>query len=362
MDFNNIAMLTIGLGTECNIQCKYCTQHLDKNIRTADYPAVENFIIDLLPKIKRPKLTIKFFGGETLLYFDKIVKIISDLEVYSDKIDWLVYTNGLLLNNEMVDFFNRHKVQLVLSHDGPQTKATKGIDMLESFEFISIFKRLDYKSVYIVLTSYSQHIRDGIKYIKDRVGKNVIVIGHYLVNYGDPTVYDKLCDFDLPAWEAEIKSITEQCYFDIAEGRKTDELVFIFSLLLYCTMLLEGQLPVEVDTQGQFWRRLSIDISGNIILSASVYKIIGKNDDIDAAQTAYSAKYNPPVEPQNPTCKKCEYYRFCRGMDVSLWRQEHKDERLCEFMRIYFYYVIALAVKIIKNGIKLNPVSDRNYG
>ena len=77
-----IKRITIILGKSCNLKCKYCIQHSTKNT-IKDSPNINPDIYSFIEKFsKKNSLTIRFVGGEPLLYFNKM----KDIDNYFDKI------------------------------------------------------------------------------------------------------------------------------------------------------------------------------------------------------------------------------------------------------------------------------------
>jgi len=80
-----------------------------------------------------PKLTkvcyINFFGGEPLLSFELIRKTVSFLnkgnKSYRKKINYSITTNGSLITEKIINFFNEQKFSVVLSFDGLAQEITR---------------------------------------------------------------------------------------------------------------------------------------------------------------------------------------------------------------------------------------------
>jgi len=86
--------------------------------RALDYSKVPAFFLPKLTKV----CYINFFGGEPLLSFELIKKTVSFLnkenKSYRKKINYSITTNGSLITEKIIDFFNDHKFSAVLSFDG----------------------------------------------------------------------------------------------------------------------------------------------------------------------------------------------------------------------------------------------------
>lgn len=70
----------------------------------------------------RVNLEMDFFGGEPLMNFETVKKIVeyarSQEPVYNKKFRFTITTNGMLLTDDKIDFINREMSNVVLSIDG----------------------------------------------------------------------------------------------------------------------------------------------------------------------------------------------------------------------------------------------------
>lgn len=107
--------LVLSVTNRCNLSCTYC--FVNQNPEDMSYETAVHAIEWLKSNCKedeRPSLS--FFGGEPLLKFDDIIKPI--VEQYHEEIDFGITTNGLLLDEDIVDFFTKYNVNILLSFDG----------------------------------------------------------------------------------------------------------------------------------------------------------------------------------------------------------------------------------------------------
>ncbi|NLY87732.1 MAG: thioether cross-link-forming SCIFF peptide maturase [Clostridiales bacterium] len=113
----------------CNMDCEYCfagkgdysgksgIMSIDVGKKALDY-LVEN-------SKNRRHLEVDFFGGEPLINWDvckELVKYGRELEKKHDKIfNFTLTTNGILIDEDVIDFTNREMGNVVLSMDGRRT-------------------------------------------------------------------------------------------------------------------------------------------------------------------------------------------------------------------------------------------------
>ncbi|MCP5106362.1 MAG: radical SAM protein [bacterium] len=104
----------------CNFQCSYCFQK--KEPRYMERATIRKAAPFIYPFLNKDQSCIAFFGGEPLLAFDNItsaVHLFQKLNREEKKnITFTLTTNGSLLTDHMLRFFDRHRFSLMLSFDG----------------------------------------------------------------------------------------------------------------------------------------------------------------------------------------------------------------------------------------------------
>lgn len=124
-DFH-IKAMCLHVSHDCNLRCKYCfasqgdfkgqrmLMDLDTGKKALDF-LLEN-------SGNRRNLEVDFFGGEPLMNFD----LVQDLVEYGRRLEkefnkhfrFTMTTNGVLLNDEIIDYLNKEMDNVVLSLDG----------------------------------------------------------------------------------------------------------------------------------------------------------------------------------------------------------------------------------------------------
>lgn len=123
---NNIQVGSFYLGQECNMTCEYC------KIREHVWPKMNTQLnLDVFNFLKENNIdTIVFRNAEPMLYKDKVKEII---EASEDKFKIEITTNGSLIDEKDVRFFNEHNVNIFLSWDGHKAStAYRRYDALEN--------------------------------------------------------------------------------------------------------------------------------------------------------------------------------------------------------------------------------------
>lgn len=127
----NLRTLTIEMTNGCNLGCPQCylngSGRLQKDLFPVRRDIEEKTIFDrlnqILDKSKQKEITLQFIGGEPLFKKGLIRKIIPTLKNMGTakgiKINFQVITNGVLLDPEIMRFFDFEDVEILLSLEGP---------------------------------------------------------------------------------------------------------------------------------------------------------------------------------------------------------------------------------------------------
>jgi uncharacterized protein len=114
---NKITNIMLNVTDQCNFRCRMCFCDFADRYMTEE---IANKGIEIALSRKSPtveKLTVTFFGGEPLLNFDLVKKIIAK---WGTQLEYSMTTNGSLLNDETLQFLFDNKVGLLLSIDGAE--------------------------------------------------------------------------------------------------------------------------------------------------------------------------------------------------------------------------------------------------
>jgi len=122
-DTEPIVSCTIDLTEACNLACTYCfTWGNTKRVLDLKMgKRIVDFFFDkaeLIKKAGRNHFEITFWGGEPLLQYNLMKKLIAYSEKKSDKVIFGGTTNGLLLDREKLEFLRDHKSKFMISLDG----------------------------------------------------------------------------------------------------------------------------------------------------------------------------------------------------------------------------------------------------
>lgn len=301
-----IKRITIILGKSCNLKCKYCIQHSTKNT-IKDSPNINPDIYSFIEKFsKKNSLTIRFFGGEPLLYFDKIKEIVEN--TINLNVNYEIVTNGTILSKEKIKYLNDNNVLCIISWDGDKSIYTRGYDvikerrqdileiknlmissvisnMLYPFDIINNFDRFDH----IYYKIHHKHCKFGIDILEifdnceenismidyQRIKKEYYTVFSQYLNGSKNSIINQLCS----GWLAGLS----HPYSDKPEAPCRN-----------------GYEIIPIDLAGNMYYCDSNNITkGTIHDSIEIYRNITKEID--------SHIYTPEI------CRTCVGYFICRG-------------------------------------------------
>ena len=123
---NIIKAMCLHVAHDCNLKCSYCfaSQGNFKGERSLMSLEVGKKALKFLAKNSgnRRNLEVDFFGGEPLMNFQLVKDLVSygrEIEKkYNKKFRFTITTNGVLLDEDKMDFINENMDNVVLSLDG----------------------------------------------------------------------------------------------------------------------------------------------------------------------------------------------------------------------------------------------------
>lgn len=121
-----VKALCLHIAHDCNLACKYCfAEEGEYHGRRAlmSYEVGKRALDFLIANSgNRRNLEVDFFGGEPLMNFQVVKDLVKygreQEKIHNKNFRFTLTTNGVLLNDEIMDFLNREMSNVVLSIDG----------------------------------------------------------------------------------------------------------------------------------------------------------------------------------------------------------------------------------------------------
>jgi sulfatase maturation enzyme AslB (radical SAM superfamily) len=165
-----LSIFTYVLTEACNFRCSYC--YKKRGMDSIDLStAIKAF--DFFAPFFAAECQINFYGGEPLLAFSQIKKVVRHVEEKNKRlgkqIRFCISTNGSLIDYKVLEFLSRHRFSLLLSFDGLAQEISRKKGSFK--EIVSALEKLLKKpdielltnSVFTVKTV--NYLSDSIKFI-----------------------------------------------------------------------------------------------------------------------------------------------------------------------------------------------------
>ncbi|MBQ4529178.1 MAG: thioether cross-link-forming SCIFF peptide maturase [Lachnospiraceae bacterium] len=123
-----VKALCLHIAHDCNLACQYCfAEEGEYHGRRAlmSYEVGKKALDFLIANSgSRRNLEVDFFGGEPLMNFEVVKQLVAygreQEKIYNKNFRFTLTTNGVLLNDEILEFLNKEMANVVLSIDGRQ--------------------------------------------------------------------------------------------------------------------------------------------------------------------------------------------------------------------------------------------------
>ena len=298
MDFTTIY---ITLGSNCNFKCSYCMQRygIQKEIFSN-----ENFDKIKLFLEKTDVKKIMLWGGEPLMYWEKILKLVPYLHDIKPDFRINMITNGSLLTEDKVAFINKYDIGVGLSHDGENTVLTRGKDVLKNPSTMFFFKQIKNKGICCVISAVTQDIYEVWRYYDKLFPEGIAVNFDMLKDFLDIKF---LNSFDYEKFGRTMKKIAVR-FADAAyrEDFAAREYHFFYNHVGILNNVLKNDRKTFHLKCGVMSNAINIDFDGNILLCKNSDIVIGSLSDLSAAKKRFETYVKVPEG-----CNKCQYYTIC---------------------------------------------------
>ena len=219
-----IKALCLHVSHDCNLRCQYCfasTGDFGTGRKIMDIETAKRAIDFVIQRSgSRRNIEVDFFGGEPLMAMDTVKATVAYARSIEKKAGkcfrFTITTNGVLLDDENIDYINREMSNAVLSLDGrPQVndRMRKTVNGKGSYEVIvPKFQKLvagrGTKDYYLrgTFTHYNLDFAEDVMHMADLGFRNVSV---------EPVVGEETCgsalkDEDLPVVLEQYEKLAEK--------------------------------------------------------------------------------------------------------------------------------------------------------
>jgi len=314
--------LLLKLTGACNINCEYCYDYDHGRWKKAlSFDKIKESIDYLVSK--RPSFGIVFHGGEPLLRFDLIKQTVEYTLTKVDRrhVKFQIQTNGLLLDDKIINFLETHNFSVGLSLDGINEQTNSLRVTHNNRPTTDFFHRL--------LNTYPEFVKNRCG-VLSVVSKNNIDsipdlalwlqdkgVNNLSISFLDLTGKGKLM-LDKKVSPKEAVQLFEKM-IELIRKEKLWELSFT-SLLSRISNLYQF-VPKNFCHKGPCAASddfLVLDAEGNFRTCDCIYDpffFIGpdKNDILESQARANIIERHQWLETDGLQCHKCEFFSFCGG-------------------------------------------------
>ena len=179
----NVRQVCFEVTQKCNLACVYCCygdmyehegndNHTEMSLQTA-LCFIDSLFNDQIRNMSsNKKITIGFYGGEPLLNFDLINKIVDYIQLKNNnqilQIQYIMTTNAILLER-YIDFFVDHNFSIMVSMDGNYENSGFRINKEHKNLFDKIFNNLS-----LIKKKYPEYFKTNITFNSVIHSKNSI--------------------------------------------------------------------------------------------------------------------------------------------------------------------------------------------
>lgn len=343
----------IMLGNGCNLSCIYCLQHplVHKPLSNKINPDIYEFIKECNEENgKDHPVHLQFFGGEPLVYYPNIEEIVEATKDIG--CTYSVITNGKLMNDHMVEFFNKNNFWVTISWDGPNVIKTRGFDAFDpSSPLRRRLLRLDHLSISAVMSSkaYPKEILEGMQEISNQYYK----LKEYQIGINIDQIFDtgitnkEILDVDYQRVRDEIEEMGKEFLLDTINSKYSREsytkTMFIQDLYNHINQFYGKQNGVwnkYYCNCGNGYAIFNMDLEGNL------YTCHNTSTKVGTIYTPYFQYLNEVLKTDytdhmRATCKDCVALAFCNG-GCKLVSEQAREETYCKLKKAVFEPMLSL--------------------
>lgn len=360
----NVHTVFMMLGNGCNMSCAYCLQHplVHEPLQTKINPEIFDFLEELQEE-SEASLHLQFFGGEPLLYFDAIKKIVVETKRRQMDVTYGIISNGRAITDEMVRFFNAYNVAMGVSWDGPHVIETRGFDVFSDETIKERLLALNQMSLSAVLSSksYPLEILEAFQEISEAYCRiHGYHVGVNIDEIMDTGICNKwLLDVDYDRVSHELDEMSREFMEHVGEPASQDN----YTKHQYISSLVSAIKRFYLDNKGQ-WNRytvycgnglstLNMDMEGNLYpchntsikaghIKDGYFKYLQK-----ILETDHTREYRE-------TCMSCPALAYCSG-GCKMVGKEAREKTYCHLKRAVFVPVL---MNLQTYGAKLLEAKD----
>ena len=353
---DSVRTIFLMLGSKCNFRCKYCMQCGKEGITSPlpeeINPEIFEFIKELANQQNPQTLGLHFYGGEPLVYFNSIKKIVNETKNISN-VRYSIITNGRLITDEIANYFNNNDFAVCVSWDGKISNITRGYDIFSDPINKKAILKINNLCLNAVYSSYAYPL-DILKDFSE-ISFEYSKIHNYHTDFNIDEIFDTdiqdrtLFDIDYNRMYNEIDNIFKRYCTDNPEQTNIAEKTYIGYLLSRINNYIKandnGFEYNYLTNCGSGITVLNMDMQGNLYNCHNSSVVIGMIKDNYVKYISNLIK-NDNSKKFYKVCKDCKVLSLCRG-GCKLMSKEKRENSYCKLKKAVFSPIID---NLLKNG------------
>jgi uncharacterized protein len=362
----------ITMGLKCNYACSYCNQAHQPHDPVGGPEDAE----ELIKKMKENFLfstydtfRLEFWGGEPMVYWKTLKPLAEKMKRVYPNAQFMMVTNGSLLDRDKVDWMRSMGFSIGMSHDGPLHAQNRGPDPLDEpkakdavvyalktmgqgrFTFNCVLTR-ENVSIAAVRDFICEKLnRKDLGYDYAEVGQMELQVTteELMLPYDDSGMAHSLQTPD------EKKEILHALFWETINTRNqfswtvNQKVSSFFESLVY-------QRPAEVIGQKCGMDKednIAIDMKGNVTTCQNTSSLtkhnLGNIEDLDNVRLTNSYHWSTRAE-----CPSCPVVQLCQG--ACLFLEDQYWTQACENLFYYNLGILASSLFVLTDGLILTEI------
>jgi uncharacterized protein len=364
--------LKITMGLKCNYACSYCNQAHQPHDPVGGPEDAE----DLVQKMKTnfqfgtyDRFRLEFWGGEPMVYWKTLKPLAEKVKKVYPNAQFMMVTNGSLLDREKIDWFNRMGFSIGMSHDGPLHKQNRGPDPLDEprakdavvyalktmgqgrFTFNCVLTRenVSIPAVRDFILEKLNRKDMGYEYSEVSQMDLQVTTEELMLPYDDSGMAHSLQTPD------EKKEILHTLFWETIQGSNQFSWTVNQKITGFFESLVYGR-PAEVVGQKCGMDKednIAIDMKGNVTTCQNTSSLtkhnIGNIEDFENIRLTNSYHWSTRAE-----CPSCPVVQLCQG--ACLFLEDQYWTQACENLFYYNLAILAGSLFIMTDGLVLTKI------
>lgn len=358
----NIDTIFVMLGNGCNMNCRYCLQHplVHKPLDPEVNPDIYEFFAQVAGENPDGHVHLHFYGGEPLIYFETIKKIVAETKERKIPSTYSVITNGRAITDEMVRFFNKYDFSVMVSWDGYKSTESRRFDVFADPAQKERILHIKYLGLSGVVSSaaYPKEMLEAFQDISDEYYQIFgYPVGVNLDSIMDTGLADKsLLDVDYDRAGREMTEMARQyIQFSLTKDAnpftdpiKREYMDGLFHTAKHFYLERGGEWKRYTAMCGNGLNTLNMDLQGNLYPCHNTSESVGNIKD-GYFQYLQRILAGDRTYLHRAECLECPALAFCQG-GCKLVNDEARKATYCKLKQALYVPVL---IEFLKSGQKI---------